>query len=128
VDDVAAWRAHVRKLVEKQPEWKIVAEACNGLQGVWRAAELNPDLVLLDIGMPVLNGFKAARQIRQVSPQSKIVFLTQESDTDVRNAAADAGAQGYVLKADVARNLLPTITAVLRNGHRADYVQALVGD
>jgi DNA-binding NarL/FixJ family response regulator len=70
--------------------------------------------------MPVLNGLEAAGQIQQVSPQSKIVFLTQESDADIRLAALDAGAQGYVLKANAASELLPTITAVLLNGHRTN--------
>jgi CheY-like chemotaxis protein len=80
VDDVAEWRAHVRKILEKHTEWQIVAEACDGLQATQRAAELNPDLVLLDIGMPVMSGLEAATQIQQISPKSRIVFLTQESD------------------------------------------------
>jgi len=125
VDDVAEWRAHVCKLFENQPGWKVVAEACDGLQAIQRTAELTPDLVLLDIGMPVLNGLEAAEQIQQISPQCKIVFLTQERDADIQSAALDTGAQGYVLKTNAGSELLPTLTRVLRNGHEADHVRAL---
>lgn len=117
VDDLAKWRTEVRKLLEKQSDWQVVAEACDGLQAIQRAAELSPDLVLLDIGMPYLNGLEAAAKILQISPRSAIVFLTQESDADIRSAALDTGARGYVLKANAASELLPTITAVLLNGH-----------
>ena len=120
VDDFAEWRARVRKVLEQQPEWRIVAEACDGSQAIQRSAELHPDLVLLDIGMPVLNGLEAAAHIQQISPQSKIVFLTQENDPDIRSTAMDGDGREYVLKANVASELLPTIEAVLRNGRRAD--------
>ena len=84
---------------------------------VYKATKLHPDLVLLDIGMPVMNGLDAADTIRQVSPRSRIVFLTQEDDADIRDAALEAGAHGYVLKMNAASQLLSTIAAVLRNGH-----------
>jgi DNA-binding NarL/FixJ family response regulator len=118
VDDITEWRAHVRKILEKQPNWQIVAEACDGLQAIQAAATVHPDLVLLDIGMPVLNGLEAAEQIQRNSPRSKIVFLTQENDADIRHSALASGAQGYVLKTNVVSELLPTIAAVLRDGHR----------
>ena len=118
VDDVSAWRVQVRKILENQPELQIVAEACNGLQAIQRSSELNPSLVLLDIGMPVLNGIEAAKKIQRISPQSKIVFLTQESDSDIRSEALDSGAQAYVLKSNAASELLPTIRGFLSNGHR----------
>src|SRR5215467_3994655 len=127
VDDVAQWRSQVCKLLENQLGWKVVAEACDGLQAIQRAAELSPDLVLLDIGMPVLSGLEAAKQIQQISPQSKIVFLTQESASDVRSAALDTG-HGYVLKANAGSELLPTLTGLLRNGHQADPVGTPLAD
>jgi DNA-binding NarL/FixJ family response regulator len=127
-DNVEEWRAEVRKILGQQIELQIIAEACDGLEALQRSAELNPDLVLLDIGMPVLNGLRAAQQIQHISPQSRIVFLTQERDDEIRSAALDAGAHGYVLKANAASELLPTITAVLRNGHRANYVDTLYED
>ena len=118
VDDIAEWRARVREILEEQSEWQIVGEACDGFQAVQKATELHPDLVLLDIGMPVLNGLDAAAQIRRISTRSKIMFLTQEDDSDVRSAALAAGAHGYVLKINAESELLTTIAAVLRNGHR----------
>jgi DNA-binding NarL/FixJ family response regulator len=121
VDDVAEWRDRARRILEKQPQWLIVAEACDGAQAVERAEELNPDLVLLDIGMPVLNGFEAAGQIQRILPDSKIVFLTQERDADIRIAALDAGAHGYVVKADAASELIPAITAALCSEHRLNW-------
>lgn len=96
---------------------QIVAEACDGIQAVHSAAQLHPDLILLDIGLPVMNGLDAADKIRQVSPRSKIVFLTQENDADIRDTALAAGAHGYVVKSNAERELLGTIAAVLRNGH-----------
>jgi DNA-binding NarL/FixJ family response regulator len=117
VDDSTEWRAIVREILKAQPGLQLVAEACDGLDAVYKATKLHPDLVLLDIGMPVMNGLDAADTIRQVSPRSRIVFLTQEDDADIRDAALEAGAHGYVLKMNAASQLLSTIAAVLRNGH-----------
>ena len=86
-------------------------EACNGQQAVQRTAELSPDLVLLDIGMPILNGIEAAKRIRSAFPGTKIIFLTRDHDADVRKAALDTGAGQYVLKANAASELLPAIDA-----------------
>jgi DNA-binding NarL/FixJ family response regulator len=105
VDDFAELRAGVRKMLEEQAEWQIVAEACDGSEAIQRAGELHPDLVLLDMGMPGLSGLEAAGQILQISPESKVVFLTQESDDEIRRAAVEAGAHGYVLKANAASEL-----------------------
>ena len=98
VDDSAAWRTLVQEMLQEQPELQIIGEACDGLEAIYRVTKLHPDLVLLDIGMPVMNGLDAADTIRQVSPRSRIVFLTQEDDVDIRDAALAAGAHGYVLK------------------------------
>lgn len=118
VDDSAQWRAQVRELLREQPELQIIAEARDGREAVRKTLELHPDLVLLDIGMPVLNGCDAADQIRQVSPRSRIVFLTQENDVDIRSAVLAAGAHGYVSKINASSELLPTIAAVLRDHQR----------
>jgi len=115
VDDAAQWRARVREILEKQPEWQIVGEACDGFQAVRKAAELRPDLVLLDIGMPVMNGLDAADEIRRILPRSRIVFLTLESDADVRSAALAAGAHGYVLKTDAESRLVTTIAGCVES-------------
>lgn len=118
VDDLAPWRNEIRLLLKSRPELNIVGEACDGQEAIGMATELRPDVVLLDVGMPNLNGIEAAKQIQQTAPQSKIVFLTQESDADIRSAALATGAHGYFLKIDARTKLLPTITAVLSNGHQ----------
>ena len=99
VDDFEPWRQQVRSLLQKRPELCVIAEVANGLEAVQKAQELKPDLVLLDFGLPNLNG-DAAIRIREVAPNGKIVFLTQDSDRGVVRAALSTGAQGYVLKAD----------------------------
>lgn len=71
VDDVAERSVRVREILEEQPEWQIVTEACDGFQAIQKAGALHPDLVLLDVGMPVLSGLEAATHIQQISPQSK---------------------------------------------------------
>lgn len=86
----------------------------DGFEAVQKAEELRPDLILLDIGLPKLNGIEAARQIRKLSPQSKILFVTQEFSADVVQAALSTGAEGYIVKADAGRELLPAVSAVLR--------------
>ena len=86
----------------------------DGLEAVREAQRLQPDLILLDIGLPTLNGLDAARRIRTLSPASKIVFVTQESSADVVQEALKIGASGYVAKADAGRELIAAVTAVLR--------------
>lgn len=86
----------------------------DGLEAVREAQRLQPGLILLDIGLPTLNGLEAARQIRTLSPASKIVFVTQESSADVVQEALNIGASGYVVKADAGRELIAAVTAVLR--------------
>ena len=116
-DDVSDWRVRIRCIVQRRPEWQVSGEACAGLQAVEKAAELRPDIVLLDIGMPILNGIEAAKRIRQGSPTSRIIFVTQDNDQDVRMAALATGAEQYVIKANASSELLPAIDAALKNGH-----------
>ena len=113
-DDFEGWRRQVRSLLRARPEWQVIAEASDGSEAVQKAEELKPDLIVLDIGLPKLNGIEAARQIRQRSPSSKIIFLSQNSNLDVVRAALDMGALGYVRKTDARRELLPAMDAVLR--------------
>lgn len=117
-DDLPAWRVRVREILLARPEWQIVGEACDGVEVVRKASELRPDLVLLDIGMPVMNGIQAAERLRNATPAPKIVFLTQDNDTELKSAALNAGAEGYVLKANAATELLSAVETALRNGHR----------
>jgi DNA-binding NarL/FixJ family response regulator len=101
-------------LLQPRPESQVIAEASDGLEAVQKAEDLKPDVILLDIGLPKLNGIEAARRIRQRSPSSKIIFLSQNNDLDVVRAALGTGALGYVRKIDAGRELLLALDAVLR--------------
>jgi DNA-binding NarL/FixJ family response regulator len=113
-DDYTDWRRQVRLLLQARPEWQVISEASDGLEAVGKAQELKPEIILLDIGLPKLNGIEAARQMRQVSPSSKIIFLSQNNDLDIVRAALGTGALGYVRKIDAGRELLSAVDAVLR--------------
>ena len=113
VDDFDPWRQQICSILRARPELRVVAEAADGLKAVQKAQELKPDLILLDIGLPNLNGLEAANRICQVAPGTKIIFVTQYSDKDVLRAAQSNGALGYVLKADAASELLAAVAAVL---------------
>ena len=117
VDDHERWLRFVRSTLENKPELHVVGEVSDGLVAIRSAAQLQPDLILLDIGLPGLNGIMVARQILTVSTRSKIVFLTQESSPDVVQAALDTGAHGYVVKVDAGADLLKAVSAV-REGNR----------
>ena len=92
---------------------QVICEVSDGLEAVHKAEELKPDLILLDIGLPTLNGIEVARQIRKLAPDSKIVFLSQESSSEVVEEALRLGAWGYVLKTRAGSDLLPAVEAVL---------------
>ena len=115
VDDHEPFRRFVRTTFSTKPELKIISEASDGLEAVQKAVELQPALIVLDIGLPGLNGLEAARRIRKLSPQSTILFLSQESSPDIVQEALSLGALGYVMKAHAAIDLLIAVEAVLRN-------------
>jgi DNA-binding NarL/FixJ family response regulator len=116
VEDFVPFRQFFCLSLRQREDFQLIYEASDGLEAVKRAEELQPDLVLLDIGLPRLNGIEAGRRIRQVSPNSKILFVSQELSIDVVQAALRLGAQGYLLKADAAHELLPAVDAVLQGG------------
>ena len=114
VEDFDRFRQFVVRSLRQRAEFQLNYEASDGLEAVARAAELKPDLILLDIGLPRVNGIEAGRRIRKISPNSKILFISQESSADIVQEALHLGAQGYLLKADAARELLPAVDAVLQ--------------
>jgi DNA-binding NarL/FixJ family response regulator len=114
VEDHEQFRRFIYSTLEKAPELQVVDIASDGLAAVQKAEELQPDLILLDIGLPKLNGIEAARRIRKLSPESKILFVSQESSADIVREALGAGASGYIVKTDAGRELLEAVIAVLR--------------
>lgn len=113
-EDYREWRRQIRSLLQGRHEIEIVCEVADGAEAVEKAAELAPDLILMDLCLPALNGIEASRRIRQTDPRSKILFLSQEKSSDVVQAALDTGALGYVNKTDAARELARAIDAVLQ--------------
>ena len=125
VDDSEPWRNFFSSALQKRPELEVIGRASDGLEAVQQAQELQPDLILLDIGLPTLNGIEAARRIRKVSPGSTILFVSENRSADIAEAALSTGAGGYVVKSDAASELLPAVKAVLE-GKR--FVSASLAD
>lgn len=113
VDDVELWQTFVHMHLDKEPNLHVIGVATDGLDAVRKAEKLRPNLILLDISLPGLNGLEVARQIRKVAATSTILFLSGESDPDVVRHAFSAGGLGYVLKSDAARDLIAGIESVL---------------
>jgi DNA-binding NarL/FixJ family response regulator len=114
VDDFEAWRRFVSSTLRQRPEFVILGEVSDGLVAVEKAVELRPDLVLMDVGLPLLNGIEAARQILERVPQSHILFLSENRSWDIAQAALHTGAGGYLLKVDAGRELVTAVEAVLQ--------------
>ena len=113
VDDYEPWHDFISTMLQKQPELQIIGAVLDGLKAVPQTQELQPDLILLDIGLPTINGIEAARRIREVSPASKILFVSETRSPEIAEEALNTGARGYVVKSDAASELLPAIKAVL---------------
>jgi two-component system, NarL family, nitrate/nitrite response regulator NarL len=118
VDDHEIVRSGLRRLVERQSGWEVCGEAVNGKEAIEKALALNPDLVLMDISMPVMSGIEATRQIRELSPVTKIVIVSLHDDESIAAEAKNAGADAYVVKACPSEILLKTIETVLQEGRR----------
>jgi len=114
VDDFEPFRRFVASILQQHPELQIIYEVSDGLEAVQKSEELQPDLIVLDIGLPKLNGIEAAQQIRELSPNSRILFVSQESSADLVQRALSVGAWGYVVKADAGNELLTAVNTVLR--------------
>ena len=125
-DDHEVVRRGLRTLVEMHADWKVCAEAADGRRAVQLAEELKPDLIILDLSMPELNGLEAARQIVSDNPRSRILMLTMhETEQFIRESFA-AGVRGYILKTDAGRDLIAGIEALLRG--QIFFTSRLAGD
>ncbi len=113
VEEFLPFRRFICSTLRQRPHLQVICESSDGQDAVRRAYELQPELILLDIGLPTLNGIEAARQIRKLSPQSKIIFLSQESSPEIVQEALNLGAQAYVTKVRAGTELLTTIDTVL---------------
>ena len=125
IEDFERWRHFYRSTLQRNPEYQIIGEVSDGLEAVHQARQLQPDLILLDIGLPTLNGIEAARRIRKISAASKILFVSENRSSDVVREALSTGAGGYVVKSDANSELMPAVNAVLE-GKR--FVSASLGD
>lgn len=114
VDDFAGFRDAICSMLRNRPDMLVVGEASDGLEAVRKAEDLQPDLIVLDLSMPKLNGLEATRRIRTLSPKSKIIIASLESSADFVQEALRSGAAGYVIKAEIFNQLPPAIDAVLQ--------------
>src|SRR5580658_7903482 len=116
VEDFEPFRQFIRSQLQPRLDLEVIAEASDGLEAVRVAEQLQPDLILLDIGLPKLNGIDAARRIRKLCPETKIVFLSQESSADVIEEGVNSGGRGYVAKTNAGSELLDAIDAIRTGG------------
>ncbi len=113
VDDSELWRRFAYLTIHKEPGLQVVGEASNGLEAFQKAVELEPDLILMGIEVSSANGLETARQIREMVPEAKIVFFSEESSFDIVQQAMKLGAWAYVSKTMIASDLLTTVETVL---------------
>lgn len=111
-DDFAPWRRLLHTILREKPELQIVCEVSDGLEAVRKARELQPDLILLDIGLPTLSGIEAARRISSIAPNAKILFVSENYSMDIARGTLSAGGCGYVIKSDAGSDLLAAVDAV----------------
>jgi DNA-binding NarL/FixJ family response regulator len=113
IDDFEGFRRLACSMLEQRTDCEVIGEAADGPQAVMQAEQLQPDLVLLDLGLPTMNGIEVARRIREISPNSKILFFTQNRSQEIAQGALRTGASGYLLKSD-ATDLPFAVAAILR--------------
>src|ERR1700688_3268513 len=114
-DDHEIVRKGLRALLEAEPGWEVAAEAANGRDAIEKAQQIKPDIAILDISMPLLNGLEAARQIVKSVAQTKVLVLTVHDSDPLIQQVLEAGARGYLLKSDAGRDLVTAVDALRRN-------------
>ena len=114
-DDHEVIRQGLRALIREQPGWKLAAEATDGRDAVAKAAEFQPDVAILDVTMPLLNGIEATKQIATASPRTKVLILTIHESDQLSRKAIEAGARGYMFKTDAAVDLIAAVNSLLMN-------------
>lgn len=124
-DDHAVLRHGLRRILEDRPGWHVVAEAANGRDAVREALDLRPDVAVLDVAMPQLNGIEATRQITRRAPDVKVLVLSMHGDEAYVTQAVKAGAKGYVLKESASAELIDAVSAVAAGG---TYYSPVVAD
>ena len=114
-DDHELVRKGIRTVLEARTGWQVVAEAGDGREAVKKVQELKPQVAVLDISMPLLNGLEATRQIAKIAPQTKVLILTMHDADPMIQQILEAGAKGYLLKSDASLDLVSAVEALLRN-------------
>jgi len=114
VEDFEPFQQFICATLEKQPQLQVICTAQDGSEAIQQAKKLQPDLILIDVGLPKVHGIEAIRQIREHLPKSIVLFVSQNTDADVVQRAFEVGGKGYVLKAQAGSDLLPAIEAVLQ--------------
>src|SRR5580693_5794438 len=120
VDDHEIFRRGLRALLEPSSEWQICGEAVDGWDAVEQCKSLKPDIVVLDVSMPRLNGLEAARLIKKEDPEPKIVIITQHDSPQIRSAALEAGARAFVTKSAVGNELVTALRSLIKNHGDSD--------
>jgi DNA-binding NarL/FixJ family response regulator len=119
VDDDPEFRRFLREFLSDQPGLKIVGEAADGKQALEKVKKIKPDLVLLDIRMPGMDGFSASRLLKRIMPDLQIIILTIFDDLEYQESVVENGAFGYIVKSNLTRDLMPAIRAALKNENKA---------
>jgi len=128
VDDHPVFRRGLRQIIEEHPMFEIVGEASDGQTGLRLAAELKPEIAVLDIDMPRLSGIEMARTLQKMKPSTKVVFLTIYKEEDMFNAAMDLGVRGYVLKENAVDDILEALEKVARGETFVSQSMSEIGD
>src|ERR1700757_2133631 len=120
VDDHKVVRRGIRSLLADHNRWEVCGEAVDGQDAVDKARELKPDLIIMDVSMPRLNGLEAARQVRGILPDCEVVVLSQHENSEMARQALKAGARGYVVKSSISRDLISAVAKASRHEYFFD--------